>query len=116
MIIIRLIWRIVDHSGVDVTEEIVKEVNQEDSWTAGGQVWGSQSGIHDPDPDPDLHPDPDAERSKVLNFRFPGLVQRGDHSDKKSFNKQAFGRMQVLNISCSKENQLKHGLCYKATI
>ena len=79
---------------MDVTEEIVKEVNQEDSWTAGGQVWGSQSGI----PDPDLHPDPDAERSKVLNFRFPGLVQRGDHSDKKSFNKQAFGRMQVLNI------------------
>ena len=53
---------------------------------------------HDPDPDPDLHPDPGAERSKVLNFRFPGLVQRGDHSDKKSFNKQAFGRMQVLNI------------------
>ena len=108
MIIIRLIWRIVDHSGVDVTEEIVKEVNQEDSWTAGGQVCGSQSGIPDlgpdPDPDPDLHPDadlhpdPDAERSKVLNFRFPGLVQRGDHSDKKSFNKQAFGRMQVLNI------------------
>ena len=69
MIIIRLIWRIVDHSGVDVTEEIVKEVNQEDSWTAGGQVCGSQSGIHDPDPDPDLHPDPDAERSKVLNLR-----------------------------------------------
>ena len=94
MIIIRLLWRIVDHSGVDITEEIVKEVNQEDSWTAGGQVLGSQSGIHDPD----LHPDPDAERSKVLNFRFPGLVQRGDHSDKKSFNKQAFGRMQVLNI------------------
>ena len=113
MIIIRLIWRIVDHSGVNVTEEIVKEVNQEDSWTAGGQVWGSQSGIHDPD----LHPDPDAERSKVLNFRFPGLVQRGDHSDKKSFNKQAFGRMQVSeSISCSKENQFKHGLCYKATI
>ena len=103
MIIIRLIWRIVDHSGVDVTEEIVKEVNQEDSWTPGGQVCGSQSGIHDPD----LHPDPDAERSKVLNFRFPGLVQRGDHSDKKSFNKQAFGRMQVSeSISCSKENQL----------
>lgn len=37
----RLIWRIVDHSGVDVTEEIVKEVNQEDSWTAGGQVSSS---------------------------------------------------------------------------
>ena len=71
MIIIRLIWRIVDHSGVDVTEEIVKEVNQEDSWTAGGQVWGSQSGIPDPVPDPDPNPDadPDAERSKVLNFR-----------------------------------------------
>ena len=37
---IRLVWRINDHSGEDVTEEVIQETNQEDSWTPEGQVWG----------------------------------------------------------------------------
>ena len=35
---IRLIWRIINHSGEDVTGEVIEETNQEDSWTPDGQV------------------------------------------------------------------------------
>jgi len=37
----RLVWRIIDHSGEDVTEEVIEETNQEDSWTPDGQVSSS---------------------------------------------------------------------------
>jgi len=37
----RLVWRVVNHLGEDLTEEVVEETNQEDSWTPDGQVSSS---------------------------------------------------------------------------
>ena len=35
---VRLVWKILDHNGLDLTDNVVENTDQEDSWTSDGQV------------------------------------------------------------------------------
>ena len=54
---------------------------------------------HDEDDDDDDDPDDNDDDDDNDQHRCSGLIKRGNHPGKKSFNKQAHSRMQVLLIN-----------------